>query len=179
MLLVEGWRAREKAKTARPPVRGLRSENARQGAAAPLSAMPVGLVVGQEGRQIGRCDVDLVGFGAPVAGVDVSGCAGLTIRGSLVVAIGHAGRQPRGGTVARRLVEADAGGAFRRIEGGFERRRERRFLVVGVIARPAIAEDVPADREAVRLLHAAPVIGGGRPPVIGERDRKPPAGGFR
>jgi hypothetical protein len=24
----------------------------------------------------------------------------------------------------------------------------------------------------------APVIGGGRPPVIGERDREPPAGGF-
>jgi hypothetical protein len=47
-----------------------------------------------------------------------------------------------------------------------------------VIASPAIAEDLPADRQAVGLLDPAPIIGGGRPPVIGERDRKPPAGGF-
>ena len=35
-----------------------------------------------------------------------------------------------------------------------------------------------ADPEAVRFLDPAPVIGGGRPPVIGERDGKPPAGAF-
>ena len=96
----------------------------------------------------------------------------------MTIAIGHAGRQPCGGGVARRPIETDAAGSLRRIEGSLKRRSEHRLLVVGMIARPAVAEDLPADREAVRLLHPAPIIGGGRPPVIGERDRKPLAGAF-
>src|SRR6266851_3860098 len=40
----------------------------------------------------------------------------------------------------------------------------------GVIPRPAIAKDLPADRKAVRFLHAAPIVGRGRAPVIGARD---------
>jgi hypothetical protein len=79
---------------------------------------------------------------------------------------------------SRRLVETEAGGAFHGIESGFQRRREFRLLVAGVIASPAIAEDLGADREAVRLLDPAPIVGGGRPPVIGKRDREPRAGGF-
>ena len=45
------------------------------------------------------------------------------------------GSQPR--SVARRPVETDAGGAFRGIEGSFQRRGEFRLLVAGVIASPA------------------------------------------
>ena len=39
-------------------------------------------------------------------------------------------------------------------------------------ARPALAEDLLADRKAVRLLDPAPIIDGGRTPEIGERDCK-------
>ena len=81
-------------------------------------------------------------------------------------------------SVARRLAETDAGAALVEIERGFERGREHRLLVVGVIARPAFAEDFAADREAVRLLGAAPVIGGSRPPVIFERQCEAATGGF-
>ena len=141
------------------------------------------LVLGQEGRQVGRRR-ESIPSGSSSSASRGSPCRSDWRRrvraacGTGVAGIGHAGRQPRRGGVARRLVETDAGGALRRIEGGFERRREHRLLVVGVVARPAIAEDLLADREAVRLLHAAPVIGGGRPPVIGERDGKTPAGAF-
>jgi hypothetical protein len=82
------------------------------------------------------------------------------------------------GAVARRPVEADRGGVGRRIEGLLQRRGEDWLLGVGVVPRPARAEDRLGDRQAVRLLHPAPVVGGGRPPEIGERDRKPPDGGF-
>jgi hypothetical protein len=54
------------------------------------------------------------------------------------------------GAVARRPVEADRGGVGRRIEGLLQRRGEDRLLGVGVIARPAWAEDRLGDRQAVR-----------------------------
>src|SRR6202011_4691470 len=85
---------------------------------------------------------------------------------------------PRRGAVTRRLVETDAGAALVEIERRFERGGEHRLLVVGVIACPAIAEDLPADREAMRLFCAAPIICGGRPPVILEPDAETPASGF-
>jgi hypothetical protein len=47
-----------------------------------------------------------------------------------------------------------------------------------VLSHPTIAEDCRADREAVRLFHPAPIVGGGRAPEIGEWDRKPPADAF-
>ena len=157
------------------------SENARQDAEAPLSATPRRLVLGQKGRQFGRREIDFGGLGLVRIAGQRCGFVQLRIRGSVIygsVGIGHAGRQPGRGVVARRPVETDAGGAFRGIEGGFERRGEFRLFVAGVIASPAIAEDFRADREAVRLFDPAPIIGGGRPPVIGKRDREPPAGGF-
>ena len=51
---LKGRRAPENAKTARLPVRGPRSENARQCGGAVERG--VRLVVGQEGRQVGRRD---------------------------------------------------------------------------------------------------------------------------
>jgi len=90
---------------------------------------------------------------------DVGTVVRLRVIGRTAVAVLHAGRHPCGGRVARGLVESNAGGAFVRIEGGFERCRQYRLLVVRMIAGPAVAEDFGADREAVRLFHAAPVIG--------------------
>jgi hypothetical protein len=78
------------------------------------------------------------------------------------------------GAIARGLIETNAGAAFVDVE----RRGEYRLLVVGVVAGPTIAEDLPADREAMRLLRAAPVIGRSRPPVIFEPDAKTLASGF-
>ena len=139
------------------------------------------LVLGQEGRQFGRREVDFGRLGPARIGNQRCCFGALRIRRSVVrgsVGIGYARRQPDRGGLARRPVETEAGGAFRGIEGGFERRGEFRLFVAGVIASPAIAEDFPADREAVRLFDPAPVIGGGRPPEIGERDREPPPRGF-
>ena len=131
------------------------------------------LVVGQKGRQIRRC-IALRGSANDDIGTVVRLCG----IGRSIVAVLHARRHPCGGGVARGLVEGDAGGAFLRIEGGFERCSEHRLLVVGVIASPAIAEDFAADRERMSLLHAAPVIGGRGAPVILEADAKTAAGGL-
>ena len=129
------------------------------------------LIVSQEGRQFRRC-----------VGVRVSDGIGAfrRLRGIRRTAVGipHTGRDPRGGGVARGLVERNAGAAFLRIEGGFERRGQYRLFVVRMVARSAFAKDLPADIEAVRFLHAAPVIGGGRTPVILEPDPEAPAGGL-
>jgi hypothetical protein len=97
--------------------------------------------------------------------------------GSAIV-IGHARRQPGRGGVAGRLIEAEAGPALRRIEGGLQRRCEHRLFVVGMAARPALAENFGADRKPVRLLHAPPIIGGSGPPAIRERDHQTIPGAF-
>jgi hypothetical protein len=132
-----------------------------------------GLIVGQKGRQIRRCAGVCIG---------VSNSIGRVVRfriiGGTAVAVLHARRQPSGGVVARGLVEGDAGAVFLDVEGDLKRRRQHRLLVVGMVAGPAFAEDFPADCEAVRLLHAAPVIGGGRAPVIFKPDAEAAAGGF-
>ena len=163
-----------------PPL--LRSENARQGANTPSSTTtPGSSSVRKAGNSAAARSIAAPPHGHVRIADQWCGFVALRIRGSAVhvsVGIGHAGRQPGRSGLARRPVETDAGGAFRGIEGGFERRGEFRLLVAGVVSCPAIAEDLPADREAVRLLHPAPVIGSGRPPVIGERDREPPTGGF-
>ena len=89
------------------------------------------LILGQEGRQFGRREVDFGGLGVVwIAGQWCYSIA-LRIHGTALDSpgIGHAGRQPIGGVVARRPVETDAGGAFRGIEGGFQRRGEFRLLV--------------------------------------------------
>ena len=138
------------------------------------------LVLGQEGWQFGR-EVDFGGLGLVRIAGQRCGFVQLRIRASVVygsAGIGHAGRQPGRRGLARRLVETEASVAFRGIESGFERRRDFRLLATGVVSCPAVAEDIPADREAVRLLDPAPVIGGGRPPVIGKRDREPPPSGL-
>ena len=88
---------------------------------------------------------------------------------------GDAGRQPRRGNVARRGIEADRGVALG-IERRLQRRGECRLFVAGVVLRPAAAEDGFGDREPVRLLRPPPVVGGGRPPELGERDGEPPDG---
>jgi hypothetical protein len=129
-------------------------------------------LLGEKGRQCRRFEIRNLA----TAGVAVDSCAAAGIVGD--DAVRHAGRQPCGGIVARHLAEPDAGRALRRIERGFERGCQHRFFVVGMVARPAFAKELPADAEAVGLLRAAPVIGGGRPPQIGERDRKPMPGGL-
>jgi hypothetical protein len=152
----------------------------RSGRRSAVEVSAARLVLGQEGWQFGRREVDFGGLG--VVWIAGQWCYSIALRISGIAldspGIGHAGRLPTRSSVARRLIEPDTGGAFRWIEGGFERRGEFRLLVAGVIASPALAEDLPADREAVRLFDTAPIIGGGRPPVIGKWDREPPAGGF-
>ena len=124
-LRVAGGRA--KSETARPPVRGLRSENARQAAAAPLSAMPAGSSsVRKAGRSVDAMSIPRAS-GVPASTSSISAAGSRADLRYVSIGIGDAGRQPRGGTVARRLVETDAGDAFRRIEGGFERRGECRL----------------------------------------------------
>ena len=97
------------------------------------------LIVGEKSGQIGRC------VGVSVSANDgVGTVVRLRMIGRTGIAVVHAGRQPGGGFVTRGLIEGDAGGVFLDVEGGFECRREHRLLVVGVIARPAVAEDLPA-----------------------------------
>src|ERR1700674_3001935 len=113
--------------------------------------------------------------------IGMTGAVQLGIRRVAVrsaVGIAHAGRQPCGSAVTRRLIETDAGGVGGGIESRFKRGGERRLLVVGVVTSPAIAEDALGGRKSMRLLHAAPIVGRSRPPVIGGRDRKAPAGAF-
>ena len=64
-------------------MRGLRSENARQGAEAAVERDADRLVFGEEGREVGRREVDLGGFGGVRIAADVSG-GGLRIGGRAV-----------------------------------------------------------------------------------------------
>src|SRR6516162_3686702 len=85
---------------------------------------------------------------------------------------------PGGSHAAALSRAADAAVAERGIKGVLQRRGEHRFFVAGVVAGPAFAEEFGADGKTVRFLHAVPVISGGRPPAVGERDRQSPPGAF-
>ena len=146
------------------------------GRRSPVERGAARLVLGQEGRQFGRREVDFGRFGAvsdrrPTVLLPRNcGSAASSLDSA---GIGHAGRQPGRSGVTRRPVETDASGAFRGIESGFERRGESRASC----RRHGLA---PSGRRGSRRRSArpcaffdpTPVVGGGRPPVFGERDRE-------